>query len=251
MTSSAAAQARDHGRRHIEPARLQQHRHHGEAGERVMRGRHRRLPQPVMRRKVAVTGAELVQARLDHGEMVRLVLGDGNPVVIKRNRPIEPGETPDQIPGQVDGVQFDMRDRVEEGDAPADASGAPARHVAGRQQLRRHRARRARRHGGGRSRGRQTAGAPILGAGQRARDFLAGIGLGEDRARGGGQASARRRHSFRHPRLRPAVAHSAHNGRARVAPFSPAFPSLPRRSRRRPPRRALRARRPDIAPRRG
>ena len=133
---AGAPQARDHSGRYIEAACLQHHRNHGKAGERVMRGRHGRFPQTVMRGEVAITPTELSQACFQHGEMARFIVSDAHPVIIKFRRPILCSEAADQIPSQIDGVQFDMRDGVEEGDPPAYTAGAAARHQAGRQHLR-------------------------------------------------------------------------------------------------------------------
>ena len=137
----------DHRRRHVEAAGLQHHGHHGEAGEGIHRRFRRRLPEPVMRRQIAIVDAERVEARLQHGEMARLVIRHANPVVEKSRRPIIGSTEPaDQIPGEIDGVELDMGDGVEQGDAPAQTAGAAARHMARREQARGFGPRRACRH---------------------------------------------------------------------------------------------------------
>ena len=57
------------------------------------RGRARRLPQPVMRRQVAVCAAERVQPRVEQREMLGLVGGDADPVVEERARQCLPLRT--------------------------------------------------------------------------------------------------------------------------------------------------------------
>ena len=49
--------ALDHRQGNVEPPGFHHHRHHREAGKQIVRGRLRRLPQPVMGREVAVDGA--------------------------------------------------------------------------------------------------------------------------------------------------------------------------------------------------
>src|SRR5690606_31397455 len=53
-----ALHARDHVGRDVEAARLEDERDDGEPGEEVVARLDRRLPEPVMRRKVAIGGAE-------------------------------------------------------------------------------------------------------------------------------------------------------------------------------------------------
>ena len=79
--SPAALERRHRRRRDVEPARLQHHRHDRQPGQRIVRGRRRRFPQPVMRRQRAIAGAERPQPPVEQGEMHRLVGADAEPVV--------------------------------------------------------------------------------------------------------------------------------------------------------------------------
>src|SRR5260221_4375010 len=90
-----------------------------------------------MRGEIAIGGAELGETGGHQRVVLRLVAGHGNPIVVEpaRQRPI--GEAGDEVPGEVDGVELDMRDRVEQRDAPGRrAAGAPLRHVPWREQQR-------------------------------------------------------------------------------------------------------------------
>ena len=68
-------------------------------------------------------------------KMARLVIGGGDPVVPEPDGQILARKTHGDVPVQVDGVEFDMRDGVEEGDAPRGPAAPPFRHVARIQQF--------------------------------------------------------------------------------------------------------------------
>ena len=134
-----AVEPRDHRRCHVEAARLEHQRNHGEPRQRVVRCRLRCLPQPVMRREIAIGGTEFGEAGGHQRVVLRLLCGHGNPIVVEpaRQRPI--GEAGDEVPGEVDGVELDMRERVEQRDAPGDrAAGTALRHVPWWEQQRGH-----------------------------------------------------------------------------------------------------------------
>ena len=105
-------------RHHVEAASLQHQRGDGKAGEEVVTSLQGRLPEPVMGGQVAIGGAELGKPRGDEFEMRRHLIGDLDPIVEEAARQIGRCETRDQVPGEVDGIELDMGEGVEEGDAP-------------------------------------------------------------------------------------------------------------------------------------
>ena len=135
--SPARFEPADHLGRHVEPARLEHQRHHREPGEQIVRRRHRRLPQPVMRRQFAVIAAERPEPAAQQREMLGLLGGDPDPIVVELSRQSLTGISRDDVPAEVDRIQFDMSQRVDQRDPPADgAEIAPLRHVARRKQHR-------------------------------------------------------------------------------------------------------------------
>jgi len=89
---------------------------------------------------------ETVQRRqpvAQHQEMPRLVIRHLDPVIEEAARQIAAGKARGDIPGQVNGVQFDMCQRVQQGSASGGGGGDLALlHPAGRQQVRLFRPRR-------------------------------------------------------------------------------------------------------------
>jgi hypothetical protein len=107
------AQFGDHYRRHVEAARFQNQGHDGEPRHQIMACRHRRFPEAVMGRQVAVSGVQFRQALRQQGEVARLFAGDENPVGEEAFGQFRTGETGDDVPGQIDGVELDMGQGVE------------------------------------------------------------------------------------------------------------------------------------------
>ena len=97
-------------RRGIESARLQHPRHQRHAHQRVVRGADGHLPQAVVRGKVAVIMAERAQVAAQQFEVMRLLGGDLEPVAVVVAR--QAAEAIDRVERQVDGVEFDVRQRV-------------------------------------------------------------------------------------------------------------------------------------------
>src|SRR5438445_2607174 len=62
--------------------------------------------------EVAVSVAEFSKARLQHAKVLRLIRGHAGPVAVVIER--HAAEAIYRIPGQIDCVEFDMRDRVHE-----------------------------------------------------------------------------------------------------------------------------------------
>ncbi|GAA4251991.1 hypothetical protein GCM10022293_25070 [Azospirillum formosense] len=88
-----------------------------------------------MGRQLAIAGTELVQPLLQHLEMPGLVVGDLHPVVGEALGHPLADEAAHDVPGEVDGVQLDVGQRVEQGDTVLRAAAAPALgHVAGQHQ---------------------------------------------------------------------------------------------------------------------
>jgi hypothetical protein len=145
--------------------------------------------------EVAVDRAELGQARGHQRVVLCLLGGDSNPIVVEFTRQHLPGEAGDDVPGEVDGVELDMRQRVEQRDAARRrAAGATPRHVPRRQQQRQRRPCRAV--------GRRAvadlgdgAALPRGRGGTAERNLLGRRGGGEDGARGLRQGIGPRRQS--------------------------------------------------------
>src|SRR5262249_22592359 len=110
-------------------------------------------------------------------------LADLDPIAEERARCVGRTKARDDVPGEIDGVELDMRQGVEQGDALLDAAaGLALRHLARRQQERLDRSRRALWWRCRRDEGR-TPLAPIRGQRLCARHLLRGVRRFEDAAR--------------------------------------------------------------------
>ena len=90
-----------------------------------------RLPKPIMRGQVAVAPSEFRKSLPQKAEMLRFFKPDLRPVVMKRTRHVLVGEPGDQIPCHVDGVQFDVGERMEQRKPASLSTRAPPWHIAG------------------------------------------------------------------------------------------------------------------------
>ena len=79
----------------------------------------RRLPQPVMRWQIAISRIKARQTLAQHQEMARLITGHPQLVIKKGARQRGIGVTASHIKRQIDGVQFDMRNGVQQRNASA------------------------------------------------------------------------------------------------------------------------------------
>lgn len=83
--------------------------------------------------EVAVGSAEFVEAAGKRIMVLGFFQGDADPVVVEGVR--QAGEAGDDVPGEIDGSEFDVRECMNEGDAALGA-GRSARHAAGRHEFR-------------------------------------------------------------------------------------------------------------------
>src|SRR6185437_11739429 len=127
---------------------------------------------------------EFGQARRHEGVVLRLLGRDRNPVVVEVARQPLAGEASDDVPGEVDGIELDMRQRMEQrGASRRRAAGAPSRHVSRRQQQRLRRPCRTLRRRSAADLG-DGAALPAGRGGATERDLLGRCGGGEDGAGG-------------------------------------------------------------------
>ena len=122
------AQLDDHPGRHVEAARLQHPRHQRHPRQAVVRRLLGHFPQAVVGIEVAVIVAQLAQPVAQKDEMTRLIVRHLHPIGIERRR--QATEAVHRIPGQVDGIQFDMRDGVDERRPPHHAAQPATREFA-------------------------------------------------------------------------------------------------------------------------
>ena len=102
---------RAYPRRNVQPARFQYARHQRHAQQRVVGGFIRHVPQMVVRLEIAVIKAESAQPFAHQAEMVHLFLRHPHPVAHKLKR--QRTETVCRVQSQIDGVELDMRNRVQ------------------------------------------------------------------------------------------------------------------------------------------
>ena len=112
------AQSLDHAGGDVQAPGLQHPRDQGHAHQRVVGGAPRHLPEPVVGGKVPVVVAQIEQALTHQAEVLGLLGRHLHPVRVERSR--QGAEALDGVPGQVDGVEFDMGDRVDQGCMPLD-----------------------------------------------------------------------------------------------------------------------------------
>lgn len=149
-----------------------------------MRGLPAHLPQAVVGVEIAVVETQLAQAVAQEHEMARLVVGHLRPVAVEALG--QAAEAVDRVPAQVDGVEFDVGDRMQErGPALVAAQAAPGQLA----RMHQPRPRRPSRHADRRRRRRVRRDVQFAaGEGGRMavgeRDLLAGIGGGKALGRG-------------------------------------------------------------------
>ena len=115
----------------------------------------------------------------DQIEMLGFFVRRLDPVVIISRRHRMAREPRDQVPVQIDGVELDMGDRVQQGDASGQGAGAPARNLARRHKLGHFGPGREIRRRGGPDFGKATIAAcrkPLPGKLPRQRGFGASVG---------------------------------------------------------------------------
>ena len=125
----------DHAGRHVEPARLQHHRHHRQPGQQVMRRILGGAPHEGMGGQRPVMASHRLKTVSQKVEMLGFLVARLHPVVVEAERHRDVGEAGDDIPVQIDRVQLDMGDGVQQRDPSLGRAGAAARNLARRQKL--------------------------------------------------------------------------------------------------------------------
>ncbi len=110
---------------HIQPARFEHQRHDGKAGKQIIGSRGSQFPQPVMGRQVAITGSEIGEPPHQQLEMDGLLRSHADPVVEEGAGQRFTPEPRDDIPGEIDRVEFDVREGMKERDAPCRRAESP------------------------------------------------------------------------------------------------------------------------------
>ena len=123
-------------RARIEPARLKRARHQRQPRQQVLARALGHVPEPVMRRKIAIIVTQTRQVRLKQPEMEGLFARHAGPVPVKRYR--QTRKPPDSIEREVNGIELDMRQRMQENGTPFDGGDAAVAQLGGRHE---HRAR--------------------------------------------------------------------------------------------------------------
>ena len=132
-----------------------------------------------MGRQVAIGRAERGEALAKQPEVARLLTGHGDPVVVEPARQILVRKARDDVPGEVDGVELDMGERVQQRDTAGQRlCGAAPWHVARRPEFRVRRTRRP--VGRRRAADVQRAGAPRRDRGGAQRLLVGRIGRHEN-----------------------------------------------------------------------
>jgi hypothetical protein len=138
--------------------------------------------------KIAVSDPEFDEPRGDEPEMQRLFVGHSHPIIEEGAGEVGGAEARDQVPCQIDGVEFDMRDGVQERRAPGgSAIDLASRNRCGRDQFRQRRPGRAVRRGRERTEVKP-APAPCVGGAAGSRGLFSRLGGRKNRPRGVAQA---------------------------------------------------------------
>ena len=125
----------DHSGGDIQPARLQHHRHNRQPADEIIRRIFGGAPHAGVGWHGTVMAAQCFKTVADQVEMLGFFVRGFDPVVIKSRRHRMTRKPRDQVPVQIDGVELDMSDRVQQGDASGQGAGAAARNLARRQKL--------------------------------------------------------------------------------------------------------------------
>mmetsp|Transcript_2909 Transcript_2909/g.5037 ORF Transcript_2909/g.5037 Transcript_2909/m.5037 type:complete len:262 (+) Transcript_2909:861-1646(+) len=148
----------NHTGSHIEAARLQNHRNHGQPPHEIRGGVFGSPPHACMSGQGAIMAAHRLKAVAHQVEMLGFLVRRFDPIVKEAHGHRDMGKPGDDVPMQVDRVQLDMGHRMQQRDAPLGAAGAAAGHVAGAEQFRRVRAGGVHRRVGQANFGRLTGG---------------------------------------------------------------------------------------------
>ena len=119
--------------RDVQPARFQRARHQRQPRQQVVGGALGHVPQAVVSRKIPVLVAQGVQVGVQQLKMLGFFLRHAQPVAVKRLG--QAGKAPDDVQRQVNGVEFDMRQRVDQRGAAFLRAQAALGQLAGRNQL--------------------------------------------------------------------------------------------------------------------
>ena len=179
---SGFGEKRDHAGCHIQPPRLEHHRHDSQPPHQVICGIRCRPPHSGMRGQGTVMTARRFKTVAHQVEMFGFFVCCFDPVVVVADGKRHMGKSCDDIPMQVDGIQFDMGHSMQQCDSPQGRTRAAAGHIARVQQHRQGRTGgRVRRCGIANRDGlaRRPGVAPACGMGPRQGRFGAAIGGGQ------------------------------------------------------------------------
>src|SRR5215472_11646006 len=116
----------DHFGSDVEPACLEHERHDGKTREQVIGGCFCRFPEPGMRRQIAIPRSEICQPPHQQFEVQRLLARNTYPIVKERAGQSFARKPRDQVPGEIDCVELDMRESMQEGDTSGGRAESPA-----------------------------------------------------------------------------------------------------------------------------
>ncbi len=108
-------EAGDHARGHVQAPRLQHPGDQGHAHQGIARGAPRHGPEAIMGREITIVMAQGPQAVTHEVKMQGLLGRHAHPIVVIGTG--QAAKTVNGIPGQVDGVEFDMGHGVDQGRA--------------------------------------------------------------------------------------------------------------------------------------
>ena len=103
--------------RDVQPARFQRARHQRQPRQQVVGGALGHVPQAVVSRKIPILVAQGVQGGRSAAENARLLPAPRPASRGKTRR--QAGKAPDDVQRQVNGVEFDMRQRVDQAARPS------------------------------------------------------------------------------------------------------------------------------------